>query len=211
MTEEEHLEWYPKLADQCQLKLTGTVDWAESRKSCQQHRRRNVYPSSLQCGPDSYGVGLGYKHTCVPPMHRRTYFGSVLIGFENANATYLGNFLQTLALENKAFIILGDSLSYQTLFSIQCELYREQIVFQKRGDQHIPFESKGMYTFDFPLINASVDVFYKRLDNIRLAHQFDSLIQEFDIIKQQRAGYVLLANIGLNYNTMDEYRADIPK
>ena len=94
---------------------------------------------------------------------------------------------------------------------IQCELYREQAEFSKSGDQFIPFEGRGKYVISFPGTNNSVDVYYKRLDNIRLPHQFDVLPNELKEILKERNGYVLLTNIGLNYNTMAEYEEDIPK
>jgi hypothetical protein len=144
-------------------------------------------------------------------MARRSYFKSVLIGYENANLKYLGDFLQKLALENRDFVILGDSLSYQTLITIHCELYREKFNFEKSGDSFIPFESKGYYTFHFHEINASLNVYYKRLDNIRLKHQFDPLDEDLRSLLKIKSGYLLLANIGLNYNIMNEYYEDIPK
>ena len=70
-------------------------------------------------------------------MERRSFFNNVLVGFEDAAVTHLGSFLKALAASNKSFVILGDSLSYQTLSSIQCELYREKVEFDKSG--------KGIY------------------------------------------------------------------
>ena len=211
MTEDEFKSWYPTSADRCQLELGWGVDRDFSRSACSNHRKKNVSPRTLQCGVDSYGVGLGYKHICVPPMSRRTYFKSVLVGYENARVDYLGALLKFLAKKNKALVLLGDSLSYQTISIINCELYREQIVFTKGGDPSIPLEGKGVYTYYFQDINASVDVYYKRLDNIRLEHQYKHLRDNLIEILDKRAGFVILANIGLNYNTMQDYREDVPK
>lgn len=172
---------------------------------------------------------------------RRTYFNSVLIGYEDASVTFLGTFLRALAKEGKSFVVLGiklayrihlqcrheidnhnefiffctpegDSLSYQTLLSVRCELYRERVEFQKQGDENIAFEGKGKFTFYFDDLKSSVDVYYRRLDNIRLSHQFSGLFDEINAILQAKpGGIVLLTNIGLNYNTMEEYQLDIPK
>lgn len=136
---------------------------------------------------------------------------SVLIGFEDARADYLAKLLMALAKENRALVILGDSLSFQTINTIQCELYREKIRFTKEGDAFIPQEGRGKFVFIFPDINASVDVHYKRLDNIRLSHQFGALPDEFASILKERSGFVLVTNIGLNYNYMNEYEEDIPQ
>lgn len=211
MNVSEFEEWYPREADRCQLKLTEKTNWVEARSACQQFRRRNSHPHTLQCGIDSYGVGLGYKHNCIPPMKRRTYFNSVLIGYEDPHTLYLSSLLQALAQQNRSLVILGDSLSYQTIQNIACELYREQVDFERRGDSFIPFEGRGRYTFYFRKVNSAVHVYYKRLDNIRLSHQFDILPGELSEILQSTSGYVLLTNIGLNYNSMTEYEEDIPK
>lgn len=117
-------------------------------------------------------------------MHRRSYFHAVLVGYEDASkSNFLGKFLQHLASMNRALIILGDSLSFQTLSTIQCELHREQIEFEKGGDTIIALEGRGVYTYHFKEINASVDVHYKRLDNIRLSHQYSMLDQELEVFK----------------------------
>jgi hypothetical protein len=144
-------------------------------------------------------------------MERRSFFHSILIGYEDPHAKYLATLLQALAVQNRSLIILGDSLSYQTIQNTACELYREQVDFERRGDIFIPFEGRGRYTFYFRTLDAAVNVYYKRLDNIRLSHQFDLLPAELADILQYTSGYVLLTNIGLNYNNMLEYEEDIPK
>ena len=213
MSSEEFDQWYERPADRCQLELLENGN-QDPRSACMIHRKRNSLPRSLQCGIDSYGIGLGYKHLCSPPMKsRRTFFTSSLIGYEDASMAYLTTFLKDFALKKKALVILGDSMSYQTITSIQCELYREHAYFVKTGDEHIPKEGKGMFRLHFEDINAGVNVYYMRLDNIRIAHQFKGLEKDLEKILTSnygKGGYFLLANIGLNYNKMDDYRVDIP-
>ena len=178
MSSTEFDQWYDKPADRCQLELVHKPN-QDPRNTCKGYRKRNALSRSLQCGIDSYGIGLGYKHLCVPPMKsRRTYFGSSLIGYEDASARYLATFLKNFAEKKRAFVILGDSLSYQTITSIQCELYREQVHFVKTGDDQIPMEGKGMFHFHFEDINKGVDVYYIRLDNIRIDRQYNGLKKE---------------------------------
>ena len=213
MSSTEFNEWYDRPADRCQLQLVHKPN-QDPRNTCKDYRKRNALSRSLQCGIDSYGIGLGYKHLCVPPMKsRRTYFGSSLIGYEDASARYLATFLKNFAEKKRAFVILGDSLSYQTITSIQCELYREQVHFVKTGDDQIPMEGKGMFHFHFEDINKGVDVYYIRLDNIRIDRQYNGVKKELAKVLNSnngKGGYFLLANIGLNYNKMDDYRTDIP-
>ena len=213
MTYLEFSSWYPKPADRCQLKLGPNVTQYQVRSACMSYRKKNNYPHTLQCGPDSFGIGLGYKHNCVAPMRgRRTFFDSVLIGFENASRTDLYDLLQRLAVEDRSLVVLGDSLSYQTVYTLPCELYREKVKFHISGNTFIPMQGYGNYTIHLEDMRAAVDIHYMRLDNIRLLHQMKDVKSEFDLIYAKgKKGMVILTNIGLNYNDMGEYKTDMPK
>jgi hypothetical protein len=212
MTAKEFNQWYPALADRCQL--TSDIDPAHMRSYCQEHRKRNKAPGTLKCDVDSHGIGTGFIFGCPPPMlSRRTYFNKVLIGYEDASVSYLASFLKVLAKENKALVILGDSVSYQTVQSLPCELYRSNVSFRKQRDEWLPRDGKGMYHLFFGDINARVGLYYKRLNNFRRKDQLDSLRKDLNDIMlgdHAKAGMVILANIGMWYNKMYDYRTDIP-
>ena len=103
---------------------------------------------------------------------RRTYFGSSLIGYEDASARYLATFLKNFAEKKRAFVILGDSLSTKPLPQYNVSYIESRYIFENWDDQ-IPMEGKGMFHFHFEDINKGVDVYYIRLDNIRIDRQYN--------------------------------------
>jgi hypothetical protein len=183
--------------------------------------------SKLYC---SIGSSLGKP--CPAPLSSRSFFLSQLRPeiWGNDSSNYISSFARKNALSGKSIVFIGDGISKQHQDAFVCELQRTERVIISGTMKGGSLQKNASFSVRWKDSSLKLDVVFMKLlriskdaghsigtsRNIGITstksspgYTFAELKQTIDILLHAKKGIVIVANMGVAYNSRELFRRDI--
>ena len=227
LSEQEYKGWYSTI-DRCIIKHSITVQ-KDPRKL-----KRDLCGSTETLYSESGQINVGYGYSgkiCIPSLYDRIYFRKGLTGYTNPLTTILISLLKSIHRSRRPLIFLGDSMTGQTYDAFFAELYRindtyihkavkpnvtKNSLYKKISDAKGSYDNVQMSDD----VNDVLGVFMLRVNYIesienstfyegnRIGTWKSNKLFIEEIIDQYN-GAVIIANVGLWYNSRNIFKNEI--